>query len=440
MPAWHPAGTTIDRATPFVFFTGILDSPSEGDSVRYAVVLVALCGLTLASAGEPELVQVEILSGPGGGFGNLYLLGQQAVQRDLQLSPDQLAQVRTAVRDLVDRQKAFAQEKDQAKRKALAEEAVRVRLRVDREILKLLKPGQAERLRQISLQTRSTASFFDPEVQAALKLTDEQIAKIRAIGMNDYSAWNRAAAAEFRKTRDMKVYQNRQAEIRKRRDQAQTQVLTAEQQARWRKMIGEPFHGPTPSPIFIAAADKDGDKEAERVTRLARTAAALATELAKVNEELRALRSENERLRRQIGAAPGGRPRFVDRGEYVEDVRTGLWWQKDGAASGKLNYYDAIQYATGLKLGGQAGWRVPTKEELGAIFPALEPPFTNTRYNKDPVGKGTGEYPSYWTATLDTRLPDYAYVYQWYADGGANNCYASRNLAYVRCVRDPTRK
>ena len=43
------------------------------------------------------------------------------------------------------------------------------------------------------------------------------------------------------------------------------------------------------------------------------------------------------------------------------------------------------------------------------------------------------------TSELDNRLPDYAYVYQWYAKGGANNCYASRNLVYVRCVRDPVR-
>ena len=41
---------------------------------------------------------------------------------------------------------------------------------------------------------------------------------------------------------------------------------------------------------------------------------------------------------------------------------------------------------------------------------------------------------------VDPRLPDYAYVYQWYADGGANNCSASKNLAYVRCVRDPIKK
>jgi hypothetical protein len=132
--------------------------------------------------------------------------------------------------------------------------------------------------------------------------------------------------------------------------------------------------------------------------------------------------------------------RFRDRGSYIEDTRTGLLWQKDGTESGKRDYYDAKKYADGLKLGGITGWRVPTREELAAIFPAVDAPFTNTKYNKMPYGKGPGEWNCYWTADLDPRLADYAYVYQWYADGGANNCYASKNFVYVRCVHDPLKK
>jgi hypothetical protein len=41
------------------------------------------------------------------------------------------------------------------------------------------------------------------------------------------------------------------------------------------------------------------------------------------------------------------------------------------------------------------------------------------------------------TSELDVRAKDYAYVYHWYAKGGANNGYASRNAVYVRCVHDP---
>jgi len=126
--------------------------------------------------------------------------------------------------------------------------------------------------------------------------------------------------------------------------------------------------------------------------------------------------------------------RFVDRGEYVEDTTTGLLWQKDGKASGKHNFYQAAEYAKGLKLGGITGWRVPTAKELEAIFPATDMPFTNTRYNPKMCCAG-GEFEGYWTSDLDTRLDDYAYIYQWYAKGGANNGYASKNFCYVRCVR-----
>lgn len=129
--------------------------------------------------------------------------------------------------------------------------------------------------------------------------------------------------------------------------------------------------------------------------------------------------------------------RFKDRGTYVEDTWTGLLWQKDGDQSGKHNYYDAAKYAEGLELGDLSDWRVPTAAELASIFPATEPPFADTKYTPHECCDPPHEYSSYWTSELDGRREDYAYVYQWYADGGPNNCYASRNRVYVRCVHDP---
>lgn len=127
--------------------------------------------------------------------------------------------------------------------------------------------------------------------------------------------------------------------------------------------------------------------------------------------------------------------RLIDRGEYVEDTETRLLWQKDGAASGKKNFYEAAEYASKLKLGGLTGWRVPTADELKTIFPADKPPFVNTGYREEKYKPGTGEFRSYWTSDLDKRLDDYAFVYHWYAAGGANNCFASKNYCNVRCVR-----
>lgn len=129
--------------------------------------------------------------------------------------------------------------------------------------------------------------------------------------------------------------------------------------------------------------------------------------------------------------------KFIDFGDYVQDRKTGLLWQKDGVASGKLNFYQAQEYAKNLSLGNLNGWRVPTIKELESIFPAVEKPFKNTPYTDQQCCKGPYEWHSYWTSEMDNSLPDYAFVYHWYQFGGANNCYASKNYDYVRCVRNP---
>ena len=157
------------------------------------VVVLSLLGCGQAARAEPPLARVDLNSGPGGGFGNLYLLGQRAVQQDLRLSQGQVEKVRGLLREVVDKQQAWRGEKDPEERRQLAGEAVRVRLRNDGLAAALLTSGQAERLKQISWQYRATASFWDPEVRDALRITDEQLARIKAIGMKDYPAWNREA-------------------------------------------------------------------------------------------------------------------------------------------------------------------------------------------------------------------------------------------------------
>lgn len=128
--------------------------------------------------------------------------------------------------------------------------------------------------------------------------------------------------------------------------------------------------------------------------------------------------------------------RFIDKGEYVKDTKTGLLWQKNGRQSGQLNFYQAQEYAKNLNLGGFKNWRVPTSDELESIFPALEKPFVNTPYTDKKCCEGPYEWRGYWTSEMDYDLEDYAYIYEWHGDGGKNNCYASRNYDYVRCVHD----
>jgi hypothetical protein len=130
--------------------------------------------------------------------------------------------------------------------------------------------------------------------------------------------------------------------------------------------------------------------------------------------------------------------RFRDAGDYIEDRWTGLLWQKDGDDSGRLNFYQAADYAKDLKLGDMVGWRVPTRDEYITIFPATFAPFKDTHYNANQCCAAGEEFPAYWTSELDGPPErDYAFIYQWYATGGGNNCFASSNYGYVRCVHDP---
>ena len=127
--------------------------------------------------------------------------------------------------------------------------------------------------------------------------------------------------------------------------------------------------------------------------------------------------------------------RFVEQGDCVEDTWTGLLWQKDGSASGRKNFAQAAEYAANLNLNGLTGWRVPTIEELASVFPADDTPFVQTGYTPDQCCTPPQEYNSYWTSERD-QGENYAFVYHWYANGGANNGYANSNFVRVRCVRD----
>lgn len=59
--------------------------------------------------------------------------------------------------------------------------------------------------------------------------------------------------------------------------------------------------------------------------------------------------------------------RCVDNGDgTITDNGAGLMWQK--ATDGRMNWNDAMSYASGLSLGGHSGWRLPNKDELVGLY------------------------------------------------------------------------
>jgi hypothetical protein len=68
-------------------------------------------------------------------------------------------------------------------------------------------------------------------------------------------------------------------------------------------------------------------------------------------------------------------PRFTDNGDgTVTDNLTGLMWAKNANLAGAMTWFDAIDYANNLSLGGDGcdssctDWRLPNRSELESLF------------------------------------------------------------------------
>jgi serine/threonine protein kinase len=166
--------------------------------------------------------------------GPLLLLEQPSVQEELKLSEEQTRQVaRLAAR----RRAAFWNSPDQSleRWRAKFEELAAQ----EKAVLEGLSPEQARRLKQIAWQEGGASAFGDPELLEALQLTEEQGERIRAI--RDEA---RRAAWVFPRPGGPRPEDWKKAadSWRTARDQALA-VLTADQEARWKELTGEPFKG-----------------------------------------------------------------------------------------------------------------------------------------------------------------------------------------------------
>jgi hypothetical protein len=190
--------------------------------------------------------------GFGGSGGGTMLLGQESVQQELKLSPEQIKQVDEY---LPKQRETFSGLRDlsqQERRQKLAELA-----KANQGALgSILDETQQARLKQIALQQRGTQALADPEVAEAVGLDDEQKGRVRELDSE--------ARAEMQK-----LFQDFRAgdrtELRKKFEAARNAVseriqalLTPEQQAKWKDLVGEPFQGEIRS-LFRRGGRGDGD-------------------------------------------------------------------------------------------------------------------------------------------------------------------------------------
>ncbi len=177
--------------------------------------------------------------GPGrgrGGFDGAMLLSQKSVQEELKLTDEQVKQL---TEQAAKQRQSFGELRD------LSREERQKRMTESREqnrkmISTVLNEEQQKRLRQISLQLQGAQALTSPEVATALDLSDEQKKSVEEI----QTASREETRAAFQGGEgDRDAMRKKFQEARQASNDKLKAVLTAEQQAKWQEMLGEPFEG-----------------------------------------------------------------------------------------------------------------------------------------------------------------------------------------------------
>jgi len=197
---------------------------------RSVLALGALCLLT-----SPALAQ-----GRGGfGMGGPALYTNASVQKELKFTEDQSKKAREIVTDLREKY----QDKLTTARESQDFQAMQ---KINREMTDeakkmmadVLKPEQAKRFDQISLQARGIQAFQDPEVAKKINLTDDQKAKVRDIAQ-DVQSQMQELRQSFQDDREGAM--KKMAAIRKETNEKVVALMTDDQKKMWKDMTGEPF-------------------------------------------------------------------------------------------------------------------------------------------------------------------------------------------------------
>jgi Spy/CpxP family protein refolding chaperone len=214
---------------------------------QWALALVALAGLVSGLQAQEQPQRQA-------GAMRLGLLTQKSVQEELKLSDDQARKVEDYA---AKQRKSFQGLRDlsqEERREKLAQIA-----KENEQLLKdTLKPEQAKRLREISLQLAGPAALHDPEVAKALNLTGEQKEKLRGIEEEA----RRERRELFQAGGDREERRKKAEELRKANREKVMNLLTPEQKEKWKELTGEPFKGEIRFGPPGGGRDEDDDRPA----------------------------------------------------------------------------------------------------------------------------------------------------------------------------------
>jgi Spy/CpxP family protein refolding chaperone len=203
----------------------------------------------LALLASPALAQR-----PGGGFGGgmmgggAMLLTNKSVQEELKVDSAQVEKLNALASEtrtkMQEKMQGLSQEDRMGEKGQAARREVNDEMR--KSLANILKADQVKRFDQVELQVRGPQAFADAKVQEKLKLTADQKQKIQAIN-EGATAQRRELFQGFQNDREGTL--KKMTELNKETMTKAAAVLTDDQKATWKEMVGSPFdYKPSPPP------------------------------------------------------------------------------------------------------------------------------------------------------------------------------------------------
>jgi len=210
----------------------------------------ALVGMALAQppaggrrgrGGQPSgpPVGAPMMFARGGLMMMLGLLNNPQVQQELKLTEEQRDKVSALSEQLREKFRGLGQEL-----RGLSPEEREKRIRavneeVEKELAKVLKKEQLQRLRQIALQVEGMAALARPEIAKQVGLTEGQQQQIREI-LREANEKRRALFQQGPPADRQAMFREMQ-KIRQWVDEQISKLLTEQQKKKWQELIGEPL-------------------------------------------------------------------------------------------------------------------------------------------------------------------------------------------------------
>lgn len=192
-----------------------------------AVVLVVLA--IFATAAEP--VQQSL---PEGATVKLLLLRQKSVQKELEVTPEAAQKITAFTNAQADAAGKALEQGEAARKEAFG----KLRKQNEQFLTDTLTPKQNKRLDQITMQFTALTHLTKAEIIRDLKLSDEQVKKLK-----DHHVEARKAAEELIAAKERAGKTEKLAKLRADTRTKIMVILTDEQKAKVRELVGAPFEG-----------------------------------------------------------------------------------------------------------------------------------------------------------------------------------------------------